>query len=188
MRFEIVLFLIATFIIANIYTDGKYYKKLTTYKKYYQMAGVAFLAVMIIWIFKKNPKGAKELLMASNEYVKYLPVDSNTSKYITPILDFTTKHNFSDENEYDYSGTNTNNTSILNPIKSNNIKRSVSESRKKFVASRGNWKCCKCGELLKHTYEIDHKIALKHGGSNEVDNLEALCPSCHKEKTSFDFI
>ena len=43
MRFELLLILIAGLIMANIYTDGKYLKQLLTYKKYYQMAGVALV-------------------------------------------------------------------------------------------------------------------------------------------------
>ena len=54
MRIEIIIFLIAAFIIANIYTDGKYLKTLYSYKKYYQMAGVAFVALMLYVLIKKT--------------------------------------------------------------------------------------------------------------------------------------
>jgi len=27
---------------------------------------------------------------------------------------------------------------------------------------------------------------LQHGGSNHVDNLVALCPNCHREKTALE--
>ena len=33
-------------------------------------------------------------------------------------------------------------------------------------------------------YDIDHIVELRSGGSNEVDNLQALCPACHRVKTS----
>jgi len=49
MRFEIVLFGIAAFLMANIYSDGAYLKKLLTWKKYYKMAGIAFGAFMEIF-------------------------------------------------------------------------------------------------------------------------------------------
>jgi len=45
MRIEIILFLIAAAIMANIYTEGKLVRSLAKYKKYYQMAGVAFAAL-----------------------------------------------------------------------------------------------------------------------------------------------
>ena len=40
-------------------------------------------------------------------------------------------------------------------------KRSVSETKKKYVASQQNWKCIDCGEQLSHTFEVDHKIDLQ---------------------------
>ena len=71
-------------------------------------------------------------------------------------------------------------------IKKNNVKRNVSESKKKYVASNQQWKCKKCNHLLDATYEIDHKVPLYKGGSNEIDNLEALCRNCHGNKTLLD--
>ena len=62
-------------------------------------------------------------------------------------------------------------------------KRSVSESKKKFIASNQKWKCAHCQNLLDNTYEVDHIVALYKGGSNELNNLEALCRNCHGKKT-----
>ena len=39
MRIELVIFGITAFLIANVYTDGKYWKLLQTNQKYYKMAG-----------------------------------------------------------------------------------------------------------------------------------------------------
>ena len=39
---------------------------------------------------------------------------------------------------------------------------------------------------LSHTFEIDHKIRLEHGGGNDVTNLVALCRECHGEKTAME--
>ena len=71
MRIEIILLLITGFLMANIYTDGKYLKILLSGKKYYQMAGVAIGALMIYWLIKKNPLQAKKMISASNEYIKF---------------------------------------------------------------------------------------------------------------------
>ena len=69
---------------------------------------------------------------------------------------------------------------------SKSSKRSVSETKKKFVAARQNWRCGKCTKQLPAWFEVDHKIRLEHGGSNHVDNLEALCRDCHGEKTAIE--
>ena len=94
MRLELYIILIAGFVIANIYTDGKYTKMLMSGKKYYQMAGVAFVALMVYILFKRNPLRARQMIGASNEYLRYLPIDRNTSSMISPILDFTSKQSF----------------------------------------------------------------------------------------------
>ena len=65
-------------------------------------------------------------------------------------------------------------------------KRCVSETKKKYVASLQNWHCSKCNKQLTAWYEVDHKIRLEHGGTNELDNLEALCRECHGEKTAME--
>jgi hypothetical protein len=201
MRFEIVLFLITGFIIANIYTDGKYLKQLWNYKKYYQMAGVAFGALVLYWLIQKNPSKAREMISTSNEYLKYLPVDQGTTSMLAPILDFTAKQSFNQEyRNQGYSGGSNNpilglssppetrilNSGLTGAGGTKATKRSVSETKKKFIASRQNWKCGDCGEQLNAWFEVDHKIRLEYGGSNHVDNLVALCRECHGKKTTME--
>jgi hypothetical protein len=62
-------------------------------------------------------------------------------------------------------------------------KRNVSSLTKKMVASNQQWKCGSCKQTLDYTYEIDHHIPLFKGGSNEINNLIALCRNCHGKKT-----
>ena len=62
-------------------------------------------------------------------------------------------------------------------------KRNVTGLTKKKVAADQGWKCGNCGQTLDETYEVDHKLALFQGGSNEMTNLVALCPHCHRKKT-----
>lgn len=191
MRFELILIIIAAGIMANIYTDGKVIKNLLSYKKYYQMMGVAFGAFMIYVLIKKNPNNAKNIIMTSNEYLKYLPVDRNTTSMISPILDFTSKHSFTGD-QYE-GGYNHSIMAMPNPVTHHeakimssggtSTKRSVSESKKKYVAHRQGWKCQHCGRVLPASFEVDHVIRLQHGGSNHIDNLVALCRDCHGEKT-----
>jgi len=198
MRIEIVIFLITAGIIANIYTEGKYLKLLFSWKKYYQMAGVAFAAFMIYILIKKNPLRAQEIVSASNEYIKYLPIDKNTSNMISPILDFTSKHSFApassgsgnDNDRFNYPvlamPNNTENESRLMNSGKKSSKRSVSETKKKFVSSRQNWKCGDCQKQLNAWFEVDHKTRLEYGGSNHIDNLVALCRECHGKKTTIE--
>tara|TARA_B100000282_G_scaffold296091_1_gene277010 strand:- start:1162 stop:1764 length:603 start_codon:yes stop_codon:yes gene_type:complete len=198
MRFELIIILIAGLIIANIYTEGKYMKLLVTWKKYYQMAGVAFGALMIYILLKKNPLRAQEMVKVSNDYLKYLPIDKETSNFISPILDFTTKQQFTQNNQYksldggnyNYPIVSLNNNNhaerkVANSGKTG-TKRSVSETKKKFVASRQSWCCGNCKKQLNAWFEVDHKTRLEHGGSNHVDNLLALCRECHGEKTAME--
>lgn len=193
MRIEIVLFFIAALWIAHIYTDGKYLKNIMIYKKYFKMGGVLLGALFLWWIFKKNPVHAKNILLSSNEYVKYLPIDRNTSNMISPILDFTAKHSFAKDNQafpvlemptVMQSGGGGSDRMLHSGKKG--TKRSVSETKKKFVASRQNWKCGDCQSQLNAWFEVDHKVRLEYGGSNHVDNLVAMCRECHGKKTTIE--
>jgi hypothetical protein len=62
-------------------------------------------------------------------------------------------------------------------------KRNVTGLMKKKVAAGQAWKCGACAATLDETYEVDHKLALYKGGSNDESNLVALCPHCHRKKT-----
>lgn len=201
MRLELYIIIIAGFIIANIYTDGKYVKMLMSGKKYYQMAGVAFGALMIYILFKRNPLRAHQILSASNDYLRYLPIDRNTTNMISPILDFTTRQQFAEQNQqYNSIDGGNNARPVLAMPDAPNLtaetrimqsgkkatKRSVSETKKKFVASRQDWKCGDCQHQLTAWFEVDHKIRLEYGGSNHVDNLVALCRECHGKKTTME--
>jgi hypothetical protein len=192
MRMELIIIIIAGFIMANIYTDGKYMRMLSSGKKYYQMAGVAFGALMFYILFKRNPLRAREMMTASNEYIKYLPIDKNASNIISPILDFTSKHSFANDGGQQYPilpMSNSNQQQAENRIASSgkkSTKRSVSETKKKFVASRQNWKCNDCQNQLSAWFEVDHTVRLEYGGSNHIDNLVALCRECHGKKTTME--
>ena len=62
-------------------------------------------------------------------------------------------------------------------------KRNVTGLMKKRVAASQSWKCGTCNSILDETYEVDHRVALFNGGSNDMSNLVALCPGCHRKKT-----
>ncbi len=191
MRFEIVIFILAILIIGNIYTDGLVLKKVYSWKKYYQMIGIAVAAYAICVLMRRNPGDARKLFQTTHEYMKYMPVDSETSRFVSPILDFTSKQSFftggqnhpvvnmtAAEQRVANSGKQT--------VAGKSTKRSVSETKKKFVAARQGWRCGHCKEQLPAWFEVDHTIRLQHGGSNHIDNLVALCRNCHAYKTTVE--
>ena len=204
MRIEILILLVTGFLIANVYTDGKYWKLLQTNQKYYKMGGIALGGLMLFVLFKKFPAKAQDILRGSNEYLKYLPVDRETTSMLSPILDFTAKQNlYGDMDDVSFpiapmapagsidrlsrsgiSGSGTSGSGTSGGGKA--TKRSVSETKKKFVASSQNWKCGDCGEQLSAWFEVDHKVRLEYGGSNHIDNLVALCRECHGRKTTME--
>ena len=159
------------------------------------MAGIALGGFMLFVLFKKFPAKAHDIIRGSNEYLKYLPVDRETTSMLSPILDFTAKQNiFGDMDDLSYPAVSAPPGSIDRLSRSGGsgsdvkkaTKRSVSETKKKFVASSQNWKCGDCGEQLSAWFEVDHKVRLEYGGSNHIDNLVALCRECHGRKTTME--
>ena len=198
MRIELLILLITGFLVANVYTDGKYWKLLQTNQKYYKMAGIALGGLMMIILFKKFPGRAQDIIRGSNEYIKYLPIDRETTSMLSPILDFTAKQNmYYDADDVSFpvitaappGSMERLSRSGVNGVSGGGVKatkRSVSETKKKFVASSQNWKCGECKEQLSAWFEVDHKVRLEYGGSNHIDNLVALCRECHGRKTTME--
>tara|TARA_B100001964_G_C14249030_1_gene608926 strand:+ start:588 stop:956 length:369 start_codon:yes stop_codon:yes gene_type:complete len=79
-------------------------------------------------------------------------------------------------------------TNGLKNYKKREVKRYVSVKNKKTVASNQKWNCNRCKNMLDETYEIDHINPLYKGGTNDIINLQALCPNCHRKKTIMDMI
>lgn len=69
------------------------------------------------------------------------------------------------------------------PALRSSSKRNVTGLMKKKVAADQKWTCAHCQQTLDESYEVDHKIALFNGGSNDLENLVALCRNCHGKKT-----
>lgn len=43
---------------------------------------------------------------------------------------------------------------------------------------------CKQGGMVVAASEVDHIIPLADGGTNDPENLQALCKACHSRKTA----
>jgi hypothetical protein len=184
MRLEIFVLGLTAFFVYNAYSDGKYTKMLMSFKKYYKMVFYALLGFGIYYLLKRNPTKGKDMLLYANNYIKYLPIDKNSMDMLSPIIDFTgTPQTSFMESLNDISPQMSGEQRIYGRNGLTN-KRAVSTMRKKYVASSQDWKCGHCHKQLDHTYEIDHKLRLDEGGTNDVNNLIALCPSCHRHKTA----
>ena len=187
MRLEIFILGITAFFIYNAYQDGKYTKMLLSFKKYYKMIFYAILGIGVYLILKRNPAQGRNMLLYANNVVKFMPIDKSSMDMLSPVFDFTSSNDSSfmeSLNNLEPSNFNpTSNNRIQNSGK-NGTKRSVSETKKKYVAAGQSWKCGHCQAQLDHTFEIDHKVRLEYGGGNDVQNLIALCRNCHGRKTA----
>lgn len=197
MKLELFIGAIVLIFVANIYFEGKILAKIKSYQKYYKMGFIAFVGLCVYLYLKRSPQHAKEFFTNANGYIKYLPVDRNTSSMVAPLIDFTGKA-LGDSINANYNANHSQNQynqtfQSLTPqqrrlLTSGNkgTKRSVSETKKKYVAANQNWKCKHCTKQLPAWFEVDHVMKLEYGGSNNIDNLEALCRDCHGKKTAME--
>ena len=198
MRIELIIIAITAFVMYNIYNDGKYSKWYLIWKKEIQMGIVGLVGLSLYLVVKRNPSQCKHILHHANNVVKYMPIDKSSLSIISPILDFTNSsaapfldemnrgmsNNGMGSGSMNYSGIPNGSPQPPNGVKA--TKRSVSETKKKYVASMQNWKCGECSKQLNAWFEVDHKVRLEYGGSNEVSNLVALCRECHGKKTAME--
>jgi hypothetical protein len=127
------------------------------------------------------------MLLCANNLVKFLPIDKTSMDMLSPIIDFTSTNedsSFMESVNGIYSNPGFSGEKRMLNSGKNGSKRSVSETKKKYVASNQEWKCGNCQSQLDHTFEIDHKVRLEYGGGNDVQNLIALCRNCHGKKTA----
>tara|TARA_B100000513_G_scaffold179850_1_gene98082 strand:- start:527 stop:1090 length:564 start_codon:yes stop_codon:yes gene_type:complete len=180
MRYGLIIFLITGFLMFDTYHDGKYSQYLSKGKKYYKIATFGFMGLSAYMFIKKHPMESGSMLRHAHDIVKYMPIDKNTSDMISPLFDFTSvSNNIINQKGGLYTSPQT--KRMLNSGRVANS-RSVSETKKKYVASQQGWKCAYCSKVLDATFEVDHKVDLQYGGSNHVDNLAAVCRNCHKMK------
>ena len=188
MKIELLVIGITLFFVVNTYTDGKYVKLVKSWKKYYQMAGIGFVGLSAYVFMRKYPSDSKNLLTHANGMIKYMPIDKESSDLLSPLLNMCGggASNSMAYQEQRILNSGRTNDKATNKNTSGNVKRSVSETKKKYVAAQQGWNCGSCKKQLPAWFEVDHKIRLDNGGSNNVDNLVALCRDCHGKKTAFE--
>lgn len=187
MKFGLTIFVITAFFIANIYHDGKYVHMLKSWKKYYQMISIAFVGLSAYLFIRKNPNESRSLFTHANGLIKYMPIDKEAGDLLTPFFNmYAPQKAFTDPLEQRILNSGRGGEGGMSHKSSTTTKRSVSETKKKYVAAQQGWNCGNCKKQLPAWFEVDHKIRLDNGGSNHVDNLVALCRDCHGEKTAFE--
>jgi hypothetical protein len=134
---------------------------------------IIIFIILICILFKCN--------LLTYNFIKSLNIKSVITNiwFILPIITMYLEHD-------SISNVFNNTTKNNNKINQNNIKRNLNETTKKVVASNQKWTCNMCYKMLDASYEIDHTIPLYKGGTNNVENLQALCRNCHGLKTIND--
>lgn len=186
MKLELLIFGITAFLIANSYYDGKYIALLKSWKKYYQMGFYAFLGLSLYLFIKRHPGQSHSLMKHANGIIKYMPIDKDATDLLTPMFSYSSMLSPGESRMMNsgIQGGGMQSGSMQNG--SSTTKRSVSETKKKYVASKQNWRCQDCSEQLTAWFEVHHKTPLEKGGSNHIDNLVALCRNCHGAHTALD--
>jgi hypothetical protein len=202
MKLELVIFGTTIFLIANAYHNGKYIAILKSWKKYYQMAFYGFLGLSLYVFIKRHPGESHSLIKHANGIIKYMPIDKDTTDFLTPVFDFTGRslgdYQSAGERRIKTSGGLTTGVAGSSVADSSVAGSSAAGSSagsagvagsgatKRYVASQQNWRCKDCSEQLTAWFEVHHKTPLEHGGSNHIDNLVALCRNCHGAHTALD--
>jgi len=173
MKWQMWLILGLIFFAADTAHDNKYSKALMHYKKYAKSAAVVFGLFSFYLYNKTNPGQSTQMVGHLNSMIKYMPIDQSSKNLIAPFL------NGRNEDRILSSGQSSSEGSTA---------RSVSGTKKKYVAASQGWTCDGCKTKLDAWFEVDHKVRLADGGSNHVSNLVALCRNCHGKKTMMEIM
>lgn len=74
----------------------------------------------------------------------------------------------------------------LSFISRNGLRRKLTKAEKIKVAASQKWRCLRCEKLLDECFEVDHVEQHALRGNDSSSNLQALCPHCHRKKSSDD--
>ena len=142
MRIEILIIAATAFFVANTYKDGLYVAKLKSWKKYYQMIGIAFVGISSYAYIKKYPE-IPRILQSAKCVLRYIPIDWDAGDYLTPLLNMASGSQnvvsmSAKLNPLDYDKTMFYMPQQKRMMSSGGktTKRSVSETKKKYVAAQ----------------------------------------------------
>jgi 5-methylcytosine-specific restriction endonuclease McrA len=196
MRFSSWIVIITLLLLFNIYTEGYYWKRLVqTYQPKYAQMGLVLIGGILLYIsVVKIPHALLRHLLAfldwgQNQPTGYASGYTSSSHSSNSIGKSSTKTLNLSSSPTDSGLSGTMMYAIrrmTGSAKEATGKRTVSETKKKYVAAQQHWKCHTCGCLLPAWFEVDHIQRVEHGGTNHPDNLVALCRNCHGQKTSLE--
>ena len=173
--------LICGAIVWDIVSGGKVQRRLVDIQKYGK-AGIALVVGLGVLLMVNKPGNSKaDIMQTASDIVSVMPA-SATTRLMKGGIGFMSQTGGSSSSATAWTGQSAP-LGQAAPIERRTKARSVSEARKKAVAASQGWKCSACNNVLSATYEVDHIIELQDGGSNEVDNLTAMCRNCHGDKT-----
>ena len=186
MKKDLWILIVTAVVVANMYYDNALVKYVKQWKKYYKMGGIAIFGILLFLFCRRNPRESQSLLANANDLLKFMPIDRNTSSLLQPIIKYNRfqKSNLRENYNYNYPGDYQ--QQPYPHVAGTRSKRSVSETKKKYVASNQNWRCGDCQTQLTAWFEVDHKLSLENGGTNDTHNLVALCRNCHGKKTALE--
>jgi len=121
------------------------------------------------------------LLFLLYKYYNNIELKNSIVNSINKVDKVPIERTFSDISKYISSDSNINSSDCSQKQK---VKRNVTNGQKKYIASIQKWRCGHCDNLLDASYEVDHILALYKGGTNDLENLVALCRNCHGIKTT----
>ena len=174
--YEYLVLVVTVAIACNHYFDNRLFSSIyRKYQKYFNILLILAVGVFIFYSLQMQSERWRHMIDKTN---RYLPEDMQRA--IHPVLDFTDKH-FGEQVMAASAMRHT-------PMATDRVKvmRNVTEKTKKLVAGGQGWKCAMCYEVLPPTYEVDHIMRLEFGGNNDISNLQALCPNCHRLKTMME--
>ena len=158
----------------DVLTGGALQRRVLSWKRYGQAAMIALVGLGLLLLVNKPGADNMSMVQTATGIVSALPSNATTQLLSTGLGYM---HNSPVPQAPSLS---TMGSPVSQPTR---VKRSVSEARKRAVAAAQDWRCASCAEMLEATYEVDHIIELQDGGTNEIENLTALCRNCHGRKT-----